>query len=86
MFLGTFVVLVFLSGDLLLKTRRELQNFKNRQDKIEKQLVEAKEEFERKEAYHMELLKGGEFLQRVARERLGYSRPDELIFRFTEEP
>jgi cell division protein FtsB len=34
----------------------------------------------------MRLLEDPEFLERVARERLGYARPDELIFRFADEP
>ncbi|MGB0344755.1 MAG: hypothetical protein ACPGGJ_05095 [Coraliomargarita sp.] len=32
------------------------------------------------------MLEDSEFLERVARERLGYSRPDEVLFRFDDEP
>jgi cell division protein FtsB len=41
---------------------------------------------QQKEAYLTRLIEDPEFLQRVARERLGYSRPDELLFRFSEDP
>ena len=86
MLLGMLVVLVFFFGGLLLKTHREFQNFKVRQDRIESKLIQARKEFEQKEAYLTRLLEDPEFLERVVRERLGYSRPDELLFRFSDEP
>ena len=39
-----------------------------------------------KEAYMARLIDDPEFLERVVRERLGYARPDELLFRFADEP
>jgi cell division protein FtsB len=36
--------------------------------------------------YLARLLEDPEFLERVVRERLGYARPDELLFRFSDEP
>jgi cell division protein FtsB len=80
------VVLVIFFGGLLLKTHREFQNFKARQDRIEAKLIQARKEFEQKEAYVTRLIDDPEFLERVVRERLGYSRPDELLFRFSDEP
>ena len=80
-----FVLVVFFGG-LLLKTHREFQNFKTRQDRIEAKLIQARNEFEQKEAYLSRLLDDPEFLERVVRERLGYSRSDELLFRFSDEP
>jgi len=86
MLLGMLGVLIVFFGGLLLKTHREFQNFKERQDRIETKLIQARNEFEQKEAYLSRLLEDPEFLERVVRERLGYSRPDELLFRFSEEP
>lgn len=86
MLVGMLGVLVVFFGGLLLKTHREFQNFKDRQDRIESKLIQARKEFQQKEAYLARLLEDPEFLERVARERLNYSRPDELLFRFSEDP
>lgn len=85
MLICMLVVLVVFFGGLLLKTHREFENFKARQDRIESRLIQARNEFEEKEAYLKRLLEDPEFLERVARERLGYSRPDELLFRFSDD-
>ncbi|MGB0742998.1 MAG: FtsB family cell division protein [Opitutales bacterium] len=86
MLVGMLFVLVIFFGGLLLKTHREFQNFQARQDRIELKLIQARKEFEQKEAYLVRLLEDPDFLERVVRERLGYSRPDELLFRFSDEP
>ena len=46
--------------------------------------VKARKEFAQKEAYMTRLIDDPEFLERVVRERLGYARPDELLFRFSD--
>ena len=86
MLLGMLGVLVVFFGGLLLKTHREFENFKDRQNRIDTKLIQARKEFQQKEAYLNRLLEDPEFLERVVRERLGYSRPDELLFRFSEDP
>jgi cell division protein FtsB len=86
MLLGMLGVLIVFFGGLLLKTHREFENFKERQNRIESKLIQARNEFVQKEAYLTRLLEDPEFLERVVRERLGYSRPDELLFRFSEDP
>jgi len=86
MLLGMLVVLVGFFGSLLLRTHREYENFRARESRIEQKLIQARKEFDQKEAYLTRLLEDPEFLERIARERLGYARPDELLFRFSEEP
>ena len=86
MLLGMLGILVVFFGGMLLKTHREFQNFKDRQVRIESKLIQARKEFREKEAYLTRLLEDPDFLERVVRERLGYSRPDELLFRFSEDP
>lgn len=73
-------------GGLVLKTHREYQNFKARENRIEAKLIQARKEFAQKETYMARLIEDPEFLERVVRERLGYARPDELLFRFSDEP
>lgn len=86
MLIGMLCVLVVFFGSLVLKTHREYQNFKERENRIEVKLIQARKEFAHKEAYLSRLLDDPDFLERVVRERLGYARPDELLFRFSDEP
>ena len=86
MLMGMLCVLVIFFGGLVLKTHREYQNFKARENRIEAKLIQARKEFVQKEAYMTRLIDDPEFLERVVRERLGYARPDELLFRFSDEP
>jgi len=85
MLLGMLVVLVIFFSSLILQTYREYKNFRVREVRIEAKLTQARKEFEQKEAYLARLLEDPEFMERVVRERLGYSRPDELLFRFSDE-
>ncbi len=86
MMLGVLIVLVVFFSSLILQTHREYKHFKEREARIEAKLTQARKEFEQKEAYLASMLEDPEFLERVARERLGYSRPDEMLFRFDDEP
>ena len=85
MLIGMLSILVVFFGGLVLKTHREFKNFQARENRVETKLTQARKEFAQKEAY-LKRLEDPEFLERVARERLGYARPDELIFRFKDEP
>ena len=84
MLMGMLCVLVIFFGGLVLKTHREFQNFKARENRIEAKFIQARKEFAQKEAYITRLIDDPEFLERVVRERLGYARPDELLFRFSD--
>ena len=77
------LLIIFFSG-LVIRTYNELKNFQVREIRLEQRLLEAENEFKRKEAYFKRLLEDDEFLERVARQRLGYARPDELLFRFND--
>ena len=83
---GVLVVLAVFLSSLMVQAYREYQNFKSREHRIEAKLTQARKEFEHKEAYLARLLDDPEFLERVVRERLGYARPDEVLFRFSDEP
>lgn len=85
MLVGLLAAMVLFFASLLHKTHREFEQFKVRQDRIESRLTQARNEFKMKETYLRRLIEDPEFLERVARERLGYSRPDELLFRFSDE-
>ena len=86
MLMCMFCVLVIFFGGLVLKTHREYQNFKAPENRIVAELMQTRKEFDQKEAYMTRLIDDPDFLERVVRERLGYARPDELLFRFSGEP
>ncbi|MGK0309684.1 MAG: cell division protein FtsB [Lentimonas sp.] len=81
---GTLLFLVIFFSSLILQTYREYKNFQERELRIEEKLTQARKELEYKEMY-LSLMEDPDFLERVARERLGYARPDELLFRFSDE-
>ena len=85
MLTGMLSILIVFFGSLVMKTHREYKNFKVRENRVETKLIQARKEFTQKEAYLTRLIKDPEFLERVVRERLGYARPDELIFRFADD-
>jgi cell division protein DivIC len=76
------IVIFFVSA--LLSNYREYAHMQERDRKISAELELARNNFAHREAYFYRLLNDPEFLERVARERLGYARPDELVFRFAE--
>lgn len=82
--LSTFIVLCFFFSGFVLQSFREYKNFKLEENRIEAKLAQTQEELEHQEIY-LSLLEDPDFLERVARERLGYARPDELLFRFSDE-
>jgi len=81
---GLFLLLSAFFGGIILQTYREYQNFKAQKLRLEEKLTQARKELEYKEMY-ISLLEDPDFVERVARERLGYARPDELLFRFSDE-
>ena len=80
----SLLALVIFFSSLILQTYREYKNFKAGELRIEEKLTQARKELEYKEMY-LSLMEDPDFLERVARERLGYARPDELLFRFSDE-
>ncbi|MCH2035837.1 MAG: septum formation initiator family protein [Puniceicoccaceae bacterium] len=81
-----FLIIIIFFSSLLVKTNREYQHFQLRIARTEAKLNQAQKEFQQKEIYMSRLLEDPEFLERVVRDRLSYSRPDEVIFKFTNDP
>ena len=67
---------------VFLQTYREYQNFKVQEAEHVAELAKVRREFEVKEEYLRLVLNDPAFLERVVREKLGYVRPDEMIFHF----
>ncbi len=72
-------------GSTLLRTWREYGVLKQREAAYQQQIAEARITRAHQEVYLKKLIEDPEFLERVIRERMGYSRPNEIIFRFVDE-
>jgi len=82
------VVLVFASlsfGALFLQSYRELEHFKSRESEMEERLVLIRAKIAQREKYLDLVLHEPNFLERVVREKLGYARPDDIIYRFKKD-
>jgi len=72
-------------GYFFKQTQEEYETFQYREAKHANDLEDAKKELKSKQLYHRRLYNDQEFLERVVRERLNYSRENERIFIFPEE-
>jgi len=78
------ILLVAVAGFFLAwsQTRREYEQFSERLAEAETELETLRTEREQKEDYLRSFLNDPEVVERVVRERLGYVRPDETVFRY----
>lgn len=65
---------------------QEFQQFREREVQLDERIAAQREEFSRQQEYHRRLLNDPTFLEAVVRDRLGYVRDEELLFRFEEAP
>lgn len=85
-----FVALILFLGVLigigtgLYRAWVEYEAMETRQSSLREDLDKAQEQRSERDRYLRLLLEDPEFRERVARERLGYSKPGEIIFRFEE--
>lgn len=88
--LGMLVAMLLLSiGSLAVLVRdahTEYTVFRKRATDAREQVQTARKELAQREAYLTKALNDPSFLEQIVRERLNYSKPDEIIFRFEEPP
>ncbi|MDP0499277.1 MAG: septum formation initiator family protein [Verrucomicrobiota bacterium JB022] len=82
---GLLVLVVMMVGTVWLQAHREYKFQEQRAQAAETRLAELRSERAQRETYLRLVLEDPKFLERVVRERLGYVRPNETLFRF-EEP
>ena len=71
-------------GYFFSQTYSEYENFRSRENMQSMALEQAKKELSAKQVYHRRLYNDPEFLERVVRERLNYSRENERVFIFPD--
>ena len=85
---GLYVVLLsglgVAAGALFLDTRAQYLQLKQTEAISRQRLVEAEARLREQEKMLERLRTDGDYVEKVIRKRLGYSRPGELIFRFED--
>ncbi len=71
-------------GVLIHQAYKRYCSFSNKALALSKEVKAAEEQLSYKETYIYKLEHDASFLEKTLRERLGYSTPNELIFRFDE--
>jgi len=66
--------------------RIEVRIFRDKQEEVQAQLTEQKAQLQKTQEFLQRLQNDPAFLDYIARERLGYARPDETIYRFDVDP
>lgn len=75
---------IFGFGAMLLHTWREFEVFNARHARYQERLTALESNIAYDEVYLTRLLQSPDFFEHVARERLGYARADEWVFKFRE--
>ncbi len=83
---GLLGLVVVCFAVIILHTYREYQSFKNGEQVYRERLLDARADLQARESYLHLLRNDPGFLERVVRQKLGYARPNEIIFRFDREP
>ncbi len=78
------VVLVIMAIELY-KTRNQLAYLQTRDADYRQRILQIEQDLAAKDEYLDKLLTDPVFLERVVRERLGYTKPGEWIYRFPQE-
>lgn len=86
---GLAVMLVLtgvLSALLILQARRELDHYNREESDLHSQLKDLQVQLAQREEFLDRLENDPAFLEREVRQRLGYAKPDEMIYRFDVDP
>lgn len=81
--LGVLLVLFSIIGH---RNFKEYNQFREKEILLKERVAAERTEFERQKKYYDRLMDDPFFLEAVVRDRLGYVRKDELVFRFMEGP
>lgn len=84
-YLAVFAGLSVFFCIFLQQTYREYTTLKHRQEQYTRQVEQAEQELAYKKHYYENLHNNPEFVERVVRQKLGYAKPGEILFRFERE-
>ena len=76
------VLVVVFMGTSLLRTYREYRTYKVREAELTVQLDQKQAELRQRQEYLRMVLDDPDFIDRVIREKLGFTKPTEKVYRF----
>lgn len=74
------------TGVLFLEAQAEYNALKERQEALQRELAAAKGRLTEQERFLLRLRSDPAFAEKVIRQRLGYGKPGEVVFRFDNRP
>ncbi|MGA2051991.1 MAG: septum formation initiator family protein [Opitutales bacterium] len=80
------VLTAMLSATLILQARRELDYLRREEQGVRDQLKQVQLQLDQRQEALDRLENDPAYLEREVRERLGYAKPNELIYRFDVDP
>lgn len=79
------ITILVLFGLAFISSLREKQQLTKRYEELELELIEKKKELQFSKEYIDQMMNNPEFFEHVAREKLGYVKPNEKIIRIEQE-
>ncbi|MCC6416051.1 MAG: septum formation initiator family protein [Opitutaceae bacterium] len=83
-YLALFLGVAVTSGVFFRQARQEYQALREQERKVRQRLAEAEQRLKEQERILERLRTDPAYVERVIRQRLGYAKPDEYIFRLRE--
>lgn len=85
LFLIFFLSIIIFFGSLWLQAYKEHIIFKKQENKLQQKLLTLQNEKNMKEDYINKIDNDEEFVEWVAKQRLGYATDNEIVFKFNKE-
>lgn len=79
-----FILSVTFLGRILFKTHKEYVSFKNKENRLDKELKLTEQQLCLKQKFLKKLKTEPDFFDWVVRQQLGYAKPTEIIYRFED--
>jgi len=79
---AVLVLVIAVMGTSLLRTYREYSAFKHKETELAIQLESKRAELRERQEYLRMVLDDPDFIDRVVREKLGFTKPNEKVYRF----
>lgn len=84
LYLALFLGIAVASGVFFWRARQEFENLREQEQRVRQRLAEAEQRLVEHEKVLERLRTDPAYVERVIRQRLGYAKPDEYIFRLRE--
>lgn len=83
---ASFVAVALWAGSFFVQMHRDYTTLKAQETANQRRLTEAEAKLKAQEKYLDQLRNDPALIERIIRQRLGYAKSQEFVFRFVEEP